>query len=57
MNLFRDADALVKADEICAAAEEDVLAVVDDFVDAGMQIGRGTAAKIAAAFEKVHSKA
>ena len=34
-----DADAAVEADEVGAAAEEDVLAVVDDFVDAGMQVG------------------
>ena len=32
--LVRDADAPVEADEICAATEEHMLAVVDDLADA-----------------------
>ncbi len=47
----------VEADEIGAAAEEDVLAVVDDFVDAGMQIGGGAAAEVAAALDELHAVA
>ena len=49
------ADAVIEADEVCAAAEEDVLAVVDDFVDAGMQIGGGAAAEVATALDELHA--
>ena len=55
VNLLFDADAAVEADEIGAAAEEHVLAVVDDFVDAGMQIGRCAAAEIAATLDELHA--
>jgi hypothetical protein len=48
VNAVRDADAAIKALKIGAAAEEYVLAVVDDLIDAGMQIGAGSPAKIAA---------
>ena len=53
MNAVCNADALIEADKICAAAEEHVLAVVDDLVDAGMQIGAGTAAEIGAALDEM----
>ena len=43
--------------QIGAAAEEHVLAVVDDFVDAGMQIGAGAPAEIAAALDQLHAEA
>jgi hypothetical protein len=36
MDAVRNADPLIKSDEVGAAPEKDVLAVVDDFVDAGM---------------------
>ncbi len=55
MDFVFDADAAVEADEIGAAAEEDVLAVVDDFVDAGMQVGGGAAAEVAAALDELHA--
>ena len=45
----------IEADEVGAAAEEDVLAVVDDFVDAGMQVGGGAAAEVAAALDELHA--
>jgi hypothetical protein len=48
---------VVEADEVGAASEEDVLTVVDDFVDAGMQIGRSAAAEIAAALDELHAVA
>jgi hypothetical protein len=51
-----DADAAAEGNEIGAATEEDVLAVIDDFVDAGMEIGTGTAAEIAAAFNEMHAE-
>ena len=56
VNVVGDADAPVEADEIGAAAEEHVLAVVDDLVDAGMQIGAGAAAEVAAPFDEVHAE-
>ena len=57
VNLLFDADPAVETDEVGAAAEEDVLAVVDDFVDAGMQIGRGASAEVAAALDELHAVA
>jgi hypothetical protein len=39
VNLLFDTDAAVERKEIGATAEEDMLAVVDDFVDAGVQVG------------------
>ncbi len=57
VNLIVDADALVEADEIGAAAEEHMLAVIDDFVDAGMQVGACAATKIAAALDELDTKA
>ncbi len=56
VNLFVDADALVEADQIGAAAEEDVLAVVDDLVDAGMQVGAGAAAEVASLLDEMYLK-
>src|SRR6185437_659508 len=50
-----DADAAIEADEVGAAAEEDVLAVVDDFVDAGMEVGGGASAEVAAALGELHA--
>src|SRR6185503_547125 len=55
MNLFFDTDAAVKGEKIGAAAEEDVLAVVDDFIDAGMQVGGGASAEVATAFDELHA--
>ena len=57
MDAVGDADAAIEADEIGAAAEEHMLAVVDDLVDAGMQIRTGTAAQVAAALEQLHAQA
>ena len=54
MDAAENADAAVEGDEIGAAAEEDVLAVVDDFVDAGMQVGGGAPAEIAASLDELH---
>ena len=48
---------LIEADEVGAAAEQHVLAVVDDFVDAGMQVRRGAATEIAATFDELHAEA
>ena len=53
-DLIENADAPVEADEIGAAAEEHVLAVVDDFVDAGMQVGARAPAEVAAALDELH---
>jgi hypothetical protein len=56
VNLVGYADALVETLQVGAAAEQDVLAVVDDFVYAGMQIGGRPAAEIAAALDEVDGK-
>ena len=51
-----NADAAIEAHEIGAAAEEHMLAVVDDLVDAWMQVGTCASAEIATAFDKVHAE-
>ena len=56
MNLISDADALVEGDEVCATAEESVLAVVEDFVDAGVQVGTSASAEIASSFDEMDQK-
>jgi hypothetical protein len=55
MNLLFDADAAIEREEIGAAAEEDVLAVVDDFVDAGVEVGGGATSEVAAALDELHA--
>jgi hypothetical protein len=57
VNFFEDTDAFVQANEVGAAAEEHVLAVVYDFANAGMQIRRGAATEISAAFDKLYAEA
>jgi hypothetical protein len=39
MDFVCDTNALIEADEVSAAAKENVLTVIDDFIDAGVQIG------------------
>ena len=51
-DLVRDSEALVELDEIGAAAEQHVLAVVDDFAGAGMLVGRSAAAQIGPPLEQ-----
>ena len=53
MNLRVNADTAVEGEEVGATAEEDVLAVVDDFVDAGVEIRGGTSAEVAAALDEL----
>ena len=57
MNLVRNAETAIEADQIGAAAEERVLAVVDDLMHARMQIGAGAAAEVAPALDQLHAKA
>jgi hypothetical protein len=57
MDLVEDADALVEADEIRATAEENVLTIVDDFTDAGVQIGTCAPTEITAPLHKTNVKA
>ncbi len=45
-NFVFNAETLVKLDQIGAAAEQHMLAVVHDFAGAGMLIGRGAATQI-----------
>ena len=44
-DLIGDADVLVELHEVAADAEEDVLAIVDNFSGAGMLVRRGAAAE------------
>jgi hypothetical protein len=48
MNAISNADAAIEADEIGAAAEKNVLAVIDNFVDPRVQIRASPSAKIPA---------
>jgi hypothetical protein len=56
MDALRNADAPVEANQIGATAEENVLAVVDDFVDAWMKVRAGPAAQVTAAFDKLDAQ-
>src|ERR1700731_2493986 len=51
------ADAAIELDEISADAEEDVLAVVDDFAGSGMLVGRCASAEIRPAPKERDAKA
>jgi hypothetical protein len=53
MDLFSYANSPVETEEIGAAAEEHMLAVVDDFTDPGMKVRRGAPAKITSAFDEL----
>jgi len=55
MNLIGDSDALVEGDQVGVGADQRMLAVVDDFVDAGVEVGGCTAPEIAAAFNELHA--
>src|ERR1700722_1075522 len=54
VKLIECADAPVEIDEIGAAAEEQVLAVVDNLACAGMFVGRRATADVCAAFDEAH---
>jgi hypothetical protein len=56
VNLLLDSNPPVEADQIGAAAEEHVLAVVDDFIDAGMTVGAGPTAEVAAPLDELDAK-
>ena len=56
-NLVFDAQSLVELDQVGAAAEQHVLAVVHDFAGAGMLIRRSASAEIGTALEQGHAKA
>ena len=47
-----DADAAIELDQVGAAAEQDVLAVVDHFPGRGMLVGGGASTEEGTAFEK-----
>ena len=51
-DLVGDSDALVELDQVGADAEENVLAVVDNFAGAGMFLGRSAAAEEGALLEQ-----
>ncbi len=56
VNLFELADPLVETNKIGAAAKQDVLAIVDDLVDAWMQIRACAAPKITAPLDESHAE-
>src|ERR1043165_6897020 len=45
-DLFFDSDPSVELEQVGAAPQQDVLAIVDDFARAGMFVGRGAPAQI-----------
>ena len=49
-------DAGIEIDQVGAAAEEDMLAVVDHFASAWMEVGGGAAAQVAAALQDGDAK-
>src|ERR1700755_75561 len=53
-NFVERANAAVQGDEVCTAAEEQVLAVVDDFASAGVFVGRGASTDVGAALNEMH---
>ncbi len=53
----RNPDAPVEAGEVGAAAEEHVLAVVDDLAQARMEVRRGAPAQVAAPLDELHAQA
>ena len=53
VNFVGYANALVKGNEIGVSADQGVLAVIDHFVDAGVQVGGGASAEVAAAFDEL----
>ena len=53
----KDAEATVEVDEGSAAADEDVLAVIDDLAGAGMFIGGGASADVGTTLEKMDTVA
>jgi len=56
-DLVGDTDAVVELNEVGADAEQDVLAVVDDFAGAGMLVGGGASPEVGAAFEESDAEA
>src|ERR1700692_3264073 len=52
-----DANAAIELHQVGADAEENVLAIVDDFAGAGMFVGRGATAKIRPALEQGNPEA
>jgi hypothetical protein len=56
VNLVRDPNAPIEPLDIGAAAEQNMLAVVDRFADARMQIGAGSPAQVAAPLYQLHAQ-
>ncbi len=54
--LSLDSDALVELNQVGAATQQNVLAVIYDFAGAGMLVGRRTSAKVGTLFEKSDSQ-
>jgi hypothetical protein len=57
MNPIRNADAAIKANEIGAAAKQNMLAIIDDLLDTRVQIRASPPAKEAAPLDEFHAKA
>jgi hypothetical protein len=55
MNSICDADAPIEANQIRTTTEQHVLAVIDNFVDARVQIRRCASAKIASTLDELHA--
>ena len=57
MNAICDADAPIEANQIRTATEQHVLAVIDNFVDAWVQIRRCAPTEIASTLDELHAVA
>ena len=55
-NFVLNSGAAIEIEQVGAAAEQHMLAIVDNFAGAGMLIRRGAAAEIRAAFKQSHAK-
>jgi pyrroline-5-carboxylate reductase len=56
VNLLGNADAAVKTQQIGAAAEERVLAIVDDLIHARMKVRRSPPAQVTALLNQLHAQ-
>lgn len=56
MNPVSHSDALIEPNQICAAAEENVLAVVDDLIDPRVTVRACATAKVSAALDELDAQ-
>src|SRR5262249_10325205 len=55
-DVILDAQPVIELDQVGTASQQDMLAVIDDFVGSGKLVGRSPSAKIGTALEQRHVK-